>query len=348
MTPNRPLAAALLLACTTAFTAAHAATVAPTVAAEQLMNYGETAYKSYFPEHQPTQTFGPFRYRAYSSKVLLGVVVSADPQYILNGVYVMGGPFGNQPQYVGQLTQYLTPTEPGPGAASPSNGCFDLNMLTSSGNVVSVTYDFSGPITGSLTIDTSFNGLSTFQGQSYNESLYRRKGTIFDNGLPVAVDDGEQRFVRKTADGEITHYGTSSSSSVTTNDYVATTSYTTVYSPLWVDRIYALPQGQSLTSNQVSTTTRVTTYSTPNIPTTTNTYGATLSETVTYIGHERLSLEAGEFDTCRYEHIDNSNGNTTTNWFIAGKGVLVKSVTVKAGVTQTMAARIALLNTNPL
>ncbi|WP_395702836.1 hypothetical protein [Aquabacterium sp.] len=344
---KRPLTAALLLACM-AVPTARADTVAPAVAAEQLMNYGETAFKSYFPEHQPTLSSGPFRYRAYSSKVLLGVVVTADPNYVLNGVYVMGGSFGNQPLYVGQLTQYITPTEPGPGPSGPSNGCFDLNMLTSSGNVVSVTYDLSGPTTGSLTIETAFNGLATFQGQSYNESVYRRKGTIFENGLPVAVDDGEKRYTRKTADGEITHYGTTASTMVTTNDYIATTNYTTLYSPLWVDRIYALPQGQSLTSTQATATTRVTTYSTPNIPTTTATYGSSLTETVTYIGHERVSVEAGDYDTCRYEHIDSASGNTTTNWFVAGKGVLVKSVTVKAGVAQTLAARVALLNTNPL
>lgn len=347
MRTNRPLAAALL-ACTAAFPSAHAAAVAPTVAAEQLMNFGETTFKTYFPEHQPTQTFGPFRFRAYSSKVLLGVVVSADPQYTLNGVYVMGGPFGNQPQYVGQLTQFITPTEPGPGPTEPNNGCFDMNLLTSSGYGISVTYDLTGPRTGSLMIDTYYSGLAAFQGQTYNESSYREHGTVFDNNLPVAIDNSEKRYVRQTGVGELTHYGTSASAVTNNPDYIATTTFTTVYSPPWQDRIYALAQGQSLTSSWTNMTTRVTTYSTPNLPTTTNTYGASLSETVTFIGRERVTVHAGDYDTCHFERVNSATGETTNEWVIAGKGVLIKSVNVKGSSTQTMEARTATLNTDPL
>lgn len=82
----------------------------PEEAARQLMNFGELAFPTLFPDRLPTQTNGPFRYRYNpSTGIYLGVVVQPDPFWTLNGVYVLGGPFGNAPWYVGQLEQYITP-----------------------------------------------------------------------------------------------------------------------------------------------------------------------------------------------------------------------------------------------
>jgi hypothetical protein len=55
------------------------------------------------------------------------VVVSEGTGFLFNGVYVMGGPFGDAPRYVGQLTSFITPTEPGP--VSQFNGNYDLRLL---------------------------------------------------------------------------------------------------------------------------------------------------------------------------------------------------------------------------
>ena len=69
------------------------------VTADQLMNAAENAYHQYFPSHAETHFEAPFLYRYYpETNAYLGVVVDGDPRYsnsfILNGVYVMGGPFG--------------------------------------------------------------------------------------------------------------------------------------------------------------------------------------------------------------------------------------------------------------
>ena len=325
-----------------------AAAVAPTIAADQLMDYGEKTFPTLFPGYPTTLTHGPFRYRAYSTGILLGVVVSADPAYQLNGVYVMGGAYGQTPLYVGKLTDFITPQEPGPGPTTPANGCFDVNMLASNGNLVSVTYQLLGPVTGSLTVETSYNGFGTFLGESYSESLWREKGTTFENNLPTAVDNSEKRYVRKTADGEITHYGTYAATTVTTNDYIATTTYTTQYTPAWADRIYALPQGQTLSSSRTTSTTRATTYSN-GVPPTTNTYGSTVSETVTFAARETITVPAGTYNTCRFEFVSTSGTPvSTTRWYAAGKGVLVKEVRTEGSKVQTRQATVALVNTNPI
>ena len=85
----------------------------------QLLNFGEARFPEYFPTHSGTLFAAPFRYRYYpSTQAYLGVVVSADPQYRQDGVYVMGGPFGASPVYVGQVDQFLPAAKAAAAAAA--------------------------------------------------------------------------------------------------------------------------------------------------------------------------------------------------------------------------------------
>ena len=79
-------------------------------AARLLLELGERTYPEYFPGSPKTQQFGPFAYRFYPSKgTYLALVVRSDAPYELGGVYVMGGPFGDSPQRVGRLSDFITP-----------------------------------------------------------------------------------------------------------------------------------------------------------------------------------------------------------------------------------------------
>ncbi len=82
--------------------------------ARQLMDFAQAQFPGYFPAHAATTDFAPFVFRHYAATdTYLGVVVAAGTSYVLGGVYVMGGAFGNQPQYVGQITDFIVPTAPG-------------------------------------------------------------------------------------------------------------------------------------------------------------------------------------------------------------------------------------------
>ena len=86
--------------------AAQAAT--PQDAAQQVMDFGEVQFPQYFPTRQANNSTGPFLYRYYAQTgVYLGVVVAEGAGFQYLGVYVMGGAFGNSPQYVGPLGTYL-------------------------------------------------------------------------------------------------------------------------------------------------------------------------------------------------------------------------------------------------
>lgn len=81
-----------------------------TEAADAVMDFGEQQFPGYFPSHQPSQSLPPFRYRHYpQTGIYLGVVVSADAHYALEGVYVMGGAFGAVPLRVGAVRDFVDP-----------------------------------------------------------------------------------------------------------------------------------------------------------------------------------------------------------------------------------------------
>lgn len=108
-----PAAAALDDLRSRALVAAGQVEVQPGDAAQQLLDYAEKTYPAYFPSVQATQSHPPFVYRFYrETGIYLGVVVMADARYSRLGVYVMGGPFGQDPQHVGPLTGYIQPVPP--------------------------------------------------------------------------------------------------------------------------------------------------------------------------------------------------------------------------------------------
>ncbi|MFO1330163.1 MAG: hypothetical protein U1F56_22635 [Rubrivivax sp.] len=89
----------------------------PEESARQLMDFGEARFPSYFPSHQADSSYAPFVYRYYGgSGVYLGVALD-EAGYVRSGVYVMGGEFGQQPRYVGRVTDFITPAAQGFRAA---------------------------------------------------------------------------------------------------------------------------------------------------------------------------------------------------------------------------------------
>jgi hypothetical protein len=82
-------------------------------AAEQLLDFAETSFPAFLPSHQTTATLDPFRFRHYpQTGVYVGVVVKPGTGYTMDGVYVMGGPFGDTPVHVGQLGDFIRPADP--------------------------------------------------------------------------------------------------------------------------------------------------------------------------------------------------------------------------------------------
>ena len=81
-----------------------------TRAATQLLDHGERTFPVSFPGHPATHTAGPFVYRYYpGTDLYLGVVVQSDSAYVLHGIYLLGGAWGNNLQYLGRVSDYIVP-----------------------------------------------------------------------------------------------------------------------------------------------------------------------------------------------------------------------------------------------
>jgi hypothetical protein len=142
-------------------TAAPSVAVSPESAAERLLDLGESFYSKYFPGRKVTALAEPFRFRYYSETgVYLGVVVKGGMGYTMDGVYVMGGPFGPNPVYVGLVADFIAPCTEGevdPLSSVPlichdldGNGVADTSVTLLNGQLI-----VRGPLNRDLALDVS-------------------------------------------------------------------------------------------------------------------------------------------------------------------------------------------------
>ncbi len=350
-TANTPAAAAAQLR--TAMSAQGgvkvAAAVSPAQAAEQLLNFAETTFPNFFPSHQSTGTFDPFLFRYYpQTGIYVGVVVKANMGFTLDGVYVMGGPFGNAPVYVGQLSQFITPVDPGTGGPTgPNNGCYDLALHDATGTRIVVVMQHSGVSTGTQTMDWLVKGPKTFEGQSAIETDFRISGTMTAQGQTSSTDFTTTSYGRATGSAEVTSYGSQTSKTTSMpGGFTQTSSTKTVYTPPWVSRVFALAVGQSTTESSTSVITTTTSMSGTGVtlPPTTTTTTTTSTMTTKFVGREQVTVPAGTYNTCKFETTNAGVSGVTTSWVIDGKGIPVKGSTSGDGFQQTHEATSVTLN----
>ena len=105
---------------------------------EFLLNWAESTYPAYFPTHQATQSIEPWLFRFYPDTGIYAGVNKSD-----NKVYVMGGPWGDNPTIISPLADLIAQINNSGGngsipACNTANAPTGLTY-TQSGNVVNVT-----------------------------------------------------------------------------------------------------------------------------------------------------------------------------------------------------------------
>lgn len=329
-----------------------AQTVAPEEAARQLMDFGEAQFPQYLPSRQSTQSFPPLAFRYYAQTgVYLGVVVIGGQGFEYMGVYLMGGPFGNQPAFVGPLAAFITPTAP-PGPTGSSNGCYDQMLagedvtgtwlVTVQRNETSSGRGLHGV---THTTDWVVRGPKAFEGQNAIETLSRMAATAFPDGIPTGAPDVTEALLysRKTGAAEVTFYGSVTETSSTTTvggiTFSSVASGCGVAVPPLVRHDYSVPLGSSATMATTYHQRSVTTTTITGQPPTTHESNTQVpaSETVRFVRRERVEVPAGSFNACVFERtMADQPGALSTIWVADGKGFDLKMVTTDGGVTTTM------------
>ncbi|MBI3370025.1 MAG: hypothetical protein HY021_16665 [Burkholderiales bacterium] len=318
--------------------AASDAAVAPEEAARQLMDFAESsAYRIYFPSHEPTQVSGAFQYRYYpATNIYLGVVVLPGTSLAYGGVYVMGGPFGNVPLYVGQLTAFITPVSPGGVAIGANNGCFDLALGDTPGTHAVIAYSYAGTTNGTATVDWTVGALTRFEDNDAYETLVKTISNTTGVGGSTATAE-IKTYGRRTGDITQTNYGSSSTASISIGGVAGTVTTTSVYTPPFADRTAGLQLGFSVsqTSTLVTTSTTVLPPPVPAFPPTLNT--STTTTVSTFEAIESVSVPAGTYQACKFVlTYPSAPSLTTSQWVIRGKGIPVKIVSTAPGQTDTV------------
>jgi hypothetical protein len=323
-----------------------AGSVTPAQAAALLMDFAETNYPDLFPSHKENQTDAPpFLYRHYEETgIYLGVVVQDGSGLALNGVYVMGGPFGNTPLFVGPLSKFL----PGVivdnavtgGDNAQGNGCYDLALFDTQGTQSMATYQSVDSLTGDLASDmavtTSVGGMTVFEGQSARETVVTTTGNTYAGGA-VAFNSQNKFYDIRNGD-EVTHYGDILTTQISTAGLEYTTTIKSVDSPPFVDRQYTLAIGQSVTDRYQQNVTTTIGGQAPR-------QGVATTQTTTkYLGREDINVRGKTYSTCKFEVTSPLSPEVITSWNIVGKGILVKSV----DSSQTVEATSVTLNGQPL
>ena len=325
-TASTPAAAAAQLRGALSAQAKVAETVSPEQAAEQLLDFAEATFPTLFPSHPTTATLDPFRFRYYADTgTYVGVVVKPNMGYTMDGIYVMGGIFGDTPVHVGQVSSFIVPSDPGTGGnGGASNGCYDLGLLGTTGTQIEVTMQHSGDATGTLKQVWTVNGPKAFEGHEAIETLIQQTGTLFTHGMAAPADSDIRSYQKRTGDAEITAYGSDGVIHTSVNGMAVTVTTSSVNEPPLVDRQYGLAVGESVTQSVTSTTTTTTT-GIPGLPSTPNTMTASMTQTIRFIGREKVSVPAKTFDACKFEtRVSGAANAVTTTWVIDGKGIPVK------------------------
>jgi hypothetical protein len=297
--------------------------VSPEKSAEQLLDFAESRFPMYFPGHPATQTLAPFHFRAYGNGVYLGVATSGEGGYTANGVYVMGGPFGSSPTFVGLLTDFITPVDPDVpvGPTGPGNGCFDLAAAEAAGFSLVVMMQGTGTVPGTSTTETRNVGLTTFEGHEAMESVTRMTNESVFEGRTVRSESETRYYSRRTGEAELTEYGSVSPSQASPLSPNVTSSSRTVYNPPFVNRIGALAQGESLTQTKFATVHTVTQI--PGLPASEGRMPMTITTTTTFVGVETVTVPAGTFTACKFQLSVPGTAPSTT-WQHRGTGAGLK------------------------
>lgn len=175
----------------------------PLAAANQLMDFAVANFPQYFAGPAATNWLAPFAFRHYpNTGVYLGVVLQDGP-YVRNGVYVMGGAFGNNPVHVGAVSDFISPNTAG---ARSTPAADKLQLVQGSSTTLRVNVErlsgFSGPV--QLALSGLPEGVSAAPVSVAAEASFAEFTLVAQPAAPHTLPTAIQLTARATFGGPVT------------------------------------------------------------------------------------------------------------------------------------------------
>lgn len=335
------------------------------VGAKELFDWAEYKYPALFPKGSAAPDF-PLSYqgvnytvRAYANGNFLGMTEAG-------AVYGLGPFTGQVLTGFGLLADYAaqvqadtcsvypgscTPTPPTP--SGPLNACgvpasealalnnrYTLNYaLTMTGATAA-----SGEFTTEAVVDSTS---ASFEGQSAVRLAITQTNNITAAGQATTSTFKGKQYGQAAENGLIRNLGSESETSLSLMGTASITNAKMVFQPPYLNSEFTLAVGQSLTRTVSGQTTTSTSVMGTSLPPSTSSF--TDTETVTYEERATVSVQGKSYDTCRYKETNAATPNTTTTtWYLVGRGVPVKILSVSPQATETTELKSGTYNGTPL
>jgi hypothetical protein len=228
------------------------------------------------------------------------------------------------------LTVSSAVTPPGEAAQ-----CIDASLLKPGYSYHMVTVQPSVP-SYQRTDDGTVVGMTTFQGHAALEVQVH--GVTTETGITSETDVVSGYASIDPMTYKITDYGAASDSTLTSGGATTVSNATSVFNPPFVDATYTLSPGQTIT--QTSTTTATGTITINGVAQQPQTATVTRTDTVTFVGVVTITVPAGTFQACRFDHsIVMCTGNGTqleSDWLRIGDGIELQSTNAGAISNQAL------------
>jgi hypothetical protein len=214
-----------------------------------------------------------------------------------------------------------------PTPAGPYNECVDPAALAlPTGFRTHLVYQYSGLITGEQTVDSEIDGADNFEGQSAIKAKSTTQGSNTSDGLTVTSSTEESSFMQIAGDGLLNTLGgivkfTSETTSPELPFPFRTESESKfIFTPPMRNVEFTLRVGESVTKTNSLTTVILSGFGAG-----TTTGPDSTSETHTFVAREQVSVLGRSYDACRYTMVTSGVVETTTTWYLVGKGIPVKT-----------------------
>jgi hypothetical protein len=300
------------------------ATTAATPTTADLFEWAEWKWPTLFPSPVEVERVlggATFVLRLYGSGIILAVNRST------NQVYALLPTANAQPIALGTIATFATeicaykPTACGTTPPPPGsyNECVDPNALAlPTGFTTRTVYQYTGLVGGEQTVESVVDGPDNFEDQSAIKMRSRITGTNSAEGVTTQLDAELSTFLQKS-NGLLNTLGSRDKATITVIGFPVPPTETeskTVYDPPLSNVEFTLQPGQSVTKTTNAVTTEIKGL-TPGLVT-----PYTLQETHTFVRKETIGVLGRTFSTCVYTLL--SEGETTTTWYLVGKGIPVR------------------------
>jgi hypothetical protein len=329
------------------------------VGAKEVLDWAEYKYAGTFPKGPASFALDyqgvTYTVRAYPNGNYLGITEDG-------GIYGLGPftnfdlrGFGRVPDFAAQVQADSCFVYPGTCPESPPSQPLNVCTMPSSealriGNRYSLQYVVSQtggtPASGEYSIEGQVAQHIPFEGQSAVQFAFTASTTSTAAGVTSTSSTRGNTYAQEAANGLTLLLGDEIETDLRSPQGNSIFTVKTSNKPAYLNSEFTLQPGQSLTRTLGSRVTTSTLVNGVPLPPQTNDQSQT--ETISFEARENITVQGRSYDTCRYREVVSGSNQATTQWYLVGKGLPVRTLSQTGDSVETTELKSGSYNNVPL